>query len=84
MASYLSVALWKVIQEEGLAEEVQDQGVVETIEDPGQKAVHPEEEPRLAERVELRVAVQKPGRDELVENAKGEWWKRGKEDVVER
>lgn len=57
--------------------------MVEAIEDPGEEGVHLEEDALLPELVELRVAVQQAGRDELVEDAHDEGGKDGEEDVIE-
>lgn len=57
--------------------------MVEAVEDPGEEGVHLEEDALLAELVELGVAVEKAGGDELVEDAHDQWWEDGEEDVVE-
>lgn len=61
-----AVALHAVVDvEEGAADE-EDDGVVDGRENPLGKDARPEEGVLLTERVELRVAVQQPGRDELI------------------
>lgn len=59
------------------------QGVVEAVGDPGPEGGHAEEDGLLGEVVELGVAVEEAGGDELVEYAKGEGGEDGEEDVVE-
>ena len=56
--------------------------MVEAIEDPGEEGVHFEEHAFLAEAIELRVAVEEPGGDELVEDSHYDGGKDGEEDVV--
>ena len=46
--------------------------------------MHFEEDALLTELVELWVAVEEASGDKLVEDAHGQWWKEGKEDIVER
>lgn len=46
--------------------------------------MHFEEDALLAELVQLRIAVEKSGGDELVEDAHDEWGKNCEKDVVER
>ena len=57
--------------------------MVEAIEDPGKEGMHFEEDAFLAELVELRVAVEEAGGDELVKDAHDQGGKDGEENVVE-
>lgn len=57
--------------------------MVEAVEDPGEEGVHVEEDTALGELVELWVAVEKAGADELVEDAEDEGGHDGEDDVVE-
>lgn len=57
--------------------------MVDGRDDPGSKDVDAEEAIVLTERVELWVAVEEAGRDELVEDAEDEGREDSVEDVVE-
>ncbi len=77
-----AVALGEVPVPDELGDEIRDEGVIEAVENPGEKGVHLEEDTFLAELVELGVAVEEAGGDELVEDAHDERGKDGEKDVV--
>ena len=83
MARDFAVALGKVPVPDELGDKVGDERVVEAVEDPGEERVHFEKDTLLAELIELRVAVEEAGRDELIEDAEDEGGKDGEENVVE-
>lgn len=83
LAGWDAVLLDAVVDEEGGAAKVEDDGVVDGRDDPGSKDVDAEEAIVLTERVELWVAVEEAGRDELVEDAEDEGREDSVEDVVE-
>lgn len=84
LAAGETVALGSVVEPEEATTDVEDDGVVDGVDNPFAEDADLEEGVALAEVVELRVAVQKAGRDELVEDTEGEGRKNGVEDVVER
>ena len=57
--------------------------MVEAVGDPGPEGMHLEKGTLLAEPIQLRIAVEEARADELVEDAHGEGWENGEEDVVE-
>lgn len=57
--------------------------MVKAVRDPSPEGVHLEEDALLAELVELRVAVEQAGGDELIKDTHDEGRKDGEEDVVE-
>ena len=83
MAGDFAVGLNKVIVEDAFGEDVGDERVVEAVGNPGNEGVHAEEDAALAKLVELWVAVEEAGGDELVIDAHDERGKDGEEDVVE-
>jgi len=83
MAADCAVVQDQVAAVDGGGDIVDDEGVVEAVADPGPEGGHAEEDGRLREAVELRVAVEEAGGDELVEDAEGEGREDGEEDVVE-
>lgn len=80
----LAVAANEVEVPDSLGDEIGDQTVVEAVGDPSPERMHLEEDAFLAELVELRVAIEEAGRDELIENAHDERGKDSEEDVIER
>ena len=56
--------------------------MVEAVEDPSKEGMHFEENSTLAQLIKLRIAIEKPGRDKLVEYAHDEGRKDGEKDVV--
>lgn len=69
MAGDLAVRLHAVAGPHILAADVQDEGVVDCVGDPGGEGADAEEGVILPYVVELRVAVEETGRDELVQDA---------------
>ena len=57
--------------------------MVEAVDDPREEGMHAKEGTGLTEPVELWISVQQAGADELVEDAHGQRWEDGEEDVVE-
>ena len=57
--------------------------MVEAVEDPGEERMHLEEDTLLAQAVELGIAVEKAGGDELVKNSHYERGEDSEEDIVE-
>jgi len=80
---HCAIAQHKIAAVDGRGDVVDNQGMVEAVADPGPEGGHAEEDATLGEGVELGVAVEEAGGDELVENAEGEGGKDGEEDVVE-
>lgn len=83
VAGGAAVGLGEVRPEDGHADVVDYEGVVEAVGDPGEEGVHLEKDAGLRDAVELRVAVEEAGRDELVEDAEDEWGHDGEYYVVE-
>ena len=84
VACDFAVALGQIPIPDELRDKVRDEGMVETVQDPGPKGMHFEEDAFLTELVQLWIAVEETGGDELVEDAHDEWGKEGKEDIVKR
>src|SRR5690349_17203140 len=84
MTGDFAVALREIIKEDCLGDEIGEEGVVEAVSDPREEAVHLEKDTLLAKLVQLRIPVQEPGRDELIEDAHGEGREDREENVVER
>ena len=57
--------------------------MVEAVGYPEEERVHFEEDAFLPELVELGIAVEETGGDELVEYAHDEGWEESEEDIVE-
>jgi len=83
VAGDFAVALGQVPVPDQFGNKIGDEGVVEAVEDPGKEGVHFKEDTFLAELVELGIAVEEAGGDELVEDAQDEGGEDGEEDVVE-
>ena len=79
----LAVATDEVEVPDPLGHKIGDQAVVEAICDPGPEGMHLEEDALLAESIELRIAVEEAGGDELVEDAHDKRRENGEEDVIE-
>lgn len=82
MARDLAVALGEVILPDVDRSEVEDQGMIEAVQDPGEEGMHLEEDSLLAQSIELRIAIEEAGVDELIEDAHGKGREDGEEDVV--
>lgn len=83
MTGDIAVPLDKVCPEDQGRNVVDDEGVVESICDPGEEGVHFEEKTALGKLIELRIAVEKAGADELVKDSQDKGRKNGEEDVIE-
>lgn len=72
MTTDLPIREDKVIGVDVGRNEIGYDGVVKSVSDPRPERVHAEEGALLSEKIQLWVAVEKPGRDELVKNPDSE------------
>lgn len=83
MAGDMAVFHRKVPVVEQLRDNVKDERVEESIQNPSPKAVLLEEDASLAQLVQLWIAVEQSGGDELVKDSHREWRQNSEEHVIE-
>lgn len=83
MPAHCAIGQYQIAAVDGGGDVIDDKRMVETVSDPRPEGGHAKEDGCLRKTVKLRIAVEEAGGDELVEDAKGERWEDGKEDVVE-
>ena len=77
------IGLHEIVVEDPFGEDVCDKRMVEAVCDPGDEGVHAKEGAALTKLVELWVAVEEAGGDELVVDAHDKRGKHSEEDVIE-